>query len=110
MRQYDRPSELSRKTEVQVHLDFKDFDDDAGLICLLTDYRLASDHTVARLSYVYRPKADAPSPPRSEADYEFKIYGGGDESRSIRPDLRRRICLDVLGAPPAPSLRRRRTY
>lgn len=90
--------DLANSPEVHVHLDFLDFDGDPNLVCLLTDYRLATDHTVARLSYVFRRRPDAPNPPRSEADYEFRVYGGGDETRSIRSDVRRRICLDVLGA------------
>lgn len=84
--------------EVAIHLDFTDFDDDDGLTALLTDYRLAEDHEVARLSYVFRKKDDVEGPPASEADYEFKVFGGGDETRAVRFDVRRRICLDVLHA------------
>lgn len=84
--------------EVEVHLDVTDFDDDDGLTALLTDYRLAGNHEVARLSYVFRKKDDVEGPPTSEADFEFKVFGGGDETRSVRSDVRRRICLDVLHA------------
>jgi putative ATP-dependent endonuclease of the OLD family len=84
--------------EVHIHLDLADFDSDKNLVTLLTDYRLPEDHTIARLSYVFRKKADIDGPPSSEADYEFKVYGGGDETRSIWNEVRRRICLDVLHA------------
>ena len=84
--------------EVEIHLDFDDFDDDDGLTALLTDYRLAEDHEVARLSYVFRKKDDVEGYPTSEADFEFKVFGAGDETRSIGPQVRRRICLDVLHA------------
>ncbi len=84
--------------EVAIHLDFTDFDDDDRLTALLTDYRLAGDHEVARLSYVFRKKDDVEGPPASEADFEFKLFGGGDEARTVRSDVRRRICLDVLHA------------
>lgn len=90
--------DLTVAPEVQIHLDFADFDDDKNLVALLTDYRLASDHTIARLSYVFRKKAEVAGPPKSEADFEFKIYGGDDETRSIRHEVRRRVCLDVLHA------------
>ncbi len=90
--------DLATAPEVQVHLDLSDFDDDVNLVALLTDYRLASDHTIARLSYVFRKKADVAGPPASEADYELKVYGGGDETRSIRNEVRQRICLDLLHA------------
>ena len=36
--------------------------------------------------------------PASEADFEFKVFGGGDGARAVRSDVRRRICLDVLHA------------
>jgi putative ATP-dependent endonuclease of the OLD family len=90
--------DLSTSPEVSIHLDFADFDGDPNLVALMTDYRLASDHTKARLSYVFRKKAEITTPPSSEIDYEYKVYGGDDESRAVRNDVRRRICLDVLHA------------
>ncbi|MER8992755.1 AAA family ATPase [Mesorhizobium sp. M0678] len=82
---------------IEVHIDFGDFDGSPAVAALLTDYRLAADHTVARLSYVFRKKHGAGKSP-TESDYEFKIFGGGVETRGLSPDLRRRICLDVLPA------------
>lgn len=82
---------------VEVHLDFSDFDGDPKLTALLTDYRLASDHSVARLSYVLKPR-DGVTDITSEADYDFQIYGGDDENRSVNPQVRKRISLDVLPA------------
>jgi len=84
--------------KVEVHLDFTDFDDDNDLTTLLTDYRLAKNHRVARLSYALGKRAGLKGPPKSEADYEFKVYGGGDEKRSVGAHVRRRLCLDVLSA------------
>lgn len=92
----DHPDDDS--PEVEIHLDFADFADDDGLTALLTDYRVADDHEVARISYVFRKKDDVEGRPTSEADFEFKIFGGGDETRSIGSQVRRRICLDVLHA------------
>jgi len=83
---------------VEVHLDFADFDSDPPLTALLTDYRLATDHTIARLSYVFLKKADVKNSPKTDADFEFKVYGGGDETRALGYDLRRRLCLDLLNA------------
>ncbi len=84
--------------QVEIHVDFSDFETDDNLTALLTDYRLAEDHRIARLSYVFRKKDDVECRPTSEADFEFKIFGGGDETRSISSQVRRRICLDVLHA------------
>lgn len=89
---------LASSPAVSIDLDFADFDGDPGLVTLLTDYRLAADHKVARLSYIYRKKAETKGPAKTEADYEFKVYGGGDEARGIGSETRRRICLDLLHA------------
>ncbi len=83
---------------VEIHLDFTGFDDDDNLTALLTDYRLASDHTTARLSYVFCPRDEEKQYSKSDADFEFRIFGGGDDRRSVGPQVRRRICLDVLHA------------
>jgi putative ATP-dependent endonuclease of the OLD family len=91
-------SELANSPEVRVDIDLVDFDNDAYLLALLTDYRLHDDHTIARLSFVFRKKATVAGAPTSEADYEFKVFGGDDETRSIRSDLRRRVSLDLLSA------------
>src|SRR5690242_1830447 len=48
--------------EIHVHLDFVGFDADPALLALLTDYRLAKDYTVARLSYLLRKKTDIKGP------------------------------------------------
>ena len=88
--------DLATSPEVRVDVDLADFDSDPNLVALLTDYRLASDHTIARLTYAFSKKATVAGAPKSEADYEFKVYGGDDESKSIRNDLRRRISLDLL--------------
>lgn len=91
--------ELATSPEIRVDIDFADFDDDdPSLVALLTDYRLTGDPTVARLSYVFRKKAEVAGAPTSEADYEFKVFGGNDETRAIRADLRRRSSLDILNA------------
>jgi putative ATP-dependent endonuclease of OLD family len=89
---------LSDSPEIRIDLDFAEFDNDAGLTALLTDYRVASDHTLARLTYLLRKKAEVARDPMSEADYEFRIYGGDDPARGVRPETRRRICMEVLDA------------
>lgn len=90
--------DLADDPEIQIDLDFKEFESDQALLALLTDYRIASDHTTVRLSYVLRRRADAPMPATSDSDFEFKVLGGGDETRHIRPDVRRRVALDLLPA------------
>ena len=83
---------------VEVHLDFSGFEDDPRLLAVLTDHRRPGEHTVARLSYVFRKKADVDGPAASEADFEFKVFGGEDEARSVSQQVRRRVSLDILSA------------
>lgn len=90
--------DLTLRPQIEVHLDFADFDRDDMLTALLTDFRVATDPTVARLSYVYRPKADVTGIPQSSEDCEFIVYGGGDESRTVPNRVRRRIAIDMLDA------------
>ena len=84
--------------QIEVHVDFADFDADDAQIALLTDCRIAADPAIARLSYVFRKKPDVSSVPQSAEDFEFIVFVGGDESRELRSRLRRRIGLDMLDA------------
>ncbi|MGK0270004.1 MAG: putative ATP-dependent endonuclease of OLD family [Cocleimonas sp.] len=90
--------DLSTAPQIEIHLDFSDFDSDVSLAALLTDFRRADAPTVARLSYVFRKKIDVEGTPTSSEDYEFVVFGGGDETRSIPSRVRRRISLDMLHA------------
>jgi len=48
--------DIKDEPQIEIHLDFTGFDGDLALTALLTDYRLADNHEVARLSYIYRKK------------------------------------------------------
>lgn len=89
---------LADKPQIEVHLDFTDFDVDPNLTALLTDYRLAHDHKTIRLSYVFRCKAEIVGPPKSSDDFEFLIFGGAVEKNSVNNQVRQRISLDLLDA------------
>ncbi|MBB3695571.1 AAA family ATPase [Sphingomonas sp. BK580] len=90
--------DLVASPQIEVHLDIADFDADNAQAALLTDFRTAADATVARLSYIFRKKADVAGPLQSAADCEFIVFGGGDEARSVPSRVRRRIALDMLDA------------
>lgn len=90
--------DLTQDPQIEVHLDFADFDSDDALVALLTDFRTASDPKIARLSYVYRKKPEVGGAPQTGEDCEFIVYGGGDESRPVPSKVRRRIGLDMLDA------------
>ncbi|ANL39265.1 ATP-dependent nuclease [Rhizobium phaseoli] len=90
--------DLTQEPQIEVHLDFAEFDNDDAHSALLTDFRIAADPTIARLSYIFRKKPEIVGPPQSGADCEFVVYGGGSEARAIPSRLRRRIALDMLDA------------
>ncbi|MGV4072445.1 ATP-dependent nuclease [Citrobacter freundii] len=90
--------DLSTSPQIEVHLEFADFDSDASLSALLTDFRIADNPALARLSYVFRKKEDIAGEPKSSEDCEFIVYGGGQESRTIASRVRRRIAMDMLDA------------
>lgn len=90
--------DLAQSPQIEVHLDFAEFDADDAQAALLTDFRIAGDPRIARLSYVFRKKPEVAGPPQSDADYDFVVFGGGDEARALPSRLRRRIALDMLEA------------
>lgn len=87
---------LANGASIEIDIDFKDFEFDDALNTQLGEYRIAEDHTRARLTYRFAPDCDGD--PTSEADFDFAIFGGGDETRSLSPKLRRRIAFDLMGA------------
>ena len=90
--------DLTQNQQIEVHVDFADFDGDDALVALLTDFRTATDPKIARLSYIFRRKAEVVGVPLSSEDCEFVVFGGGDEARSVPNRVRRRIALDMLDA------------
>ena len=90
--------DLSTSPQIEIHLEFADFDSDASLSALLTDFRIAENPALARLSYVFRKKEDIAGEPKSSEDCEFIVFGCGQESRTIPSRVRRRIAIDMLDA------------
>lgn len=89
---------FSPPPQIEVHLEFTDFSDNSGETALLTDYRIPENYKIARLSYICRKNSDVDEPSKPNEDFEFVVFGGGDENRTITNRVRRRIGLDMLGA------------
>jgi len=83
-------------SSIEIDVDFVGFEANPATHALLADFRVADDHTVARISYRFRP--DCEGEPSSEADFDYIIFGGGDETRSVPSKARKRLVLDVLHA------------
>jgi len=86
--------------EVTVKVELTDFEDNDNLLAVLGGF-LVSTKTplVARLTYLYRPKAELKgNAPKSLADYEFLVFGGKDESNVFTSAQRREMPMDYLFA------------
>ncbi|MGH9463563.1 MAG: ATP-dependent nuclease [Vicinamibacteria bacterium] len=92
------PRPLTTKDRILVSIELTDFEDREDQTAILADHLVQPEPMVARLTYVYQPKAEAGEGPFREADYEFFIFGGARPENRIGYDVRRRIPLDVLPA------------
>jgi len=92
------PRPLTADDRVMIAVELTDFEDREDQTAVLADHLVQSEPMVARLTYVYEPKAEAGEGPFREADYEFFIFGGARPESRIGYDVRRRIPLDVLPA------------
>jgi putative ATP-dependent endonuclease of the OLD family len=72
---------------IEASVDIEDFENDPGVLALLSSTIVESDPMVARLTYRFGPRELLPE--RTDAPaYEWKIYGGDDQARYLGSDLR----------------------
>ena len=85
---------------VKVVVEFTDFEDDDNLLAVLGGSLVDTETpVVARLTYLYRPKAELEgSTPQSLADYEFLVFGGANEDNAFTAARRREVPMDYLFA------------
>lgn len=85
---------------VKVFVEFTDFEDNDNLLAVLGGSVVDTvTPVVARLTYLYRPKANLEGvPPESLADYEFLVFGGTDEDNAFTAARRRELPMDYLFA------------
>jgi putative ATP-dependent endonuclease of OLD family len=92
----DRP--LKRDDVIEVSVEFRDFADNENLLAVLADHLIKPDPMVARVTYRYQPAGGLEGEPRSEADYEFTIFGGDRPENTVGYELRRWMPLDLFPA------------
>ena len=83
--------------EVKVAIDLVGFDGDREAMAVLGDYCVSAGPKVARLTYVYRPRAGA-NTQSSEAGYESIIFGGDRDTDRVGRDVLRYVSMRVLPA------------
>lgn len=84
--------------EILVTVELAGFDQDDGAKAILSDYLVARDPFVARVSYLWRPRALGDSSTSGATDYEWVLFGGNDEARKLNRELWRYVSLRVLPA------------
>lgn len=92
---------------VSIKVDFAGYEDDVSALAVLADAPVPGQQHRARLTYVYRPRATVPGEgledmaegerALSASDYEFRIFGGDDETADARVP-RQFIAIRVLPA------------
>lgn len=92
----ERP--LKAEDVIEVSIEFSDFEDHAELLAVLADHLVQPDPMVARITYRYQPVAGLDRAPRSEADYEFIVFGGGRPDNTVGYELRRWMPMDLFPA------------
>lgn len=81
---------LNQGVAVEIAIDLSHFDDSDDLIALLAEHLISGDPLVARLTYRFQTKPNVVTP-KSEADFEYVIYGGDKPDNIVSGEVRRRI-------------------
>lgn len=89
---------LKAEDVIEVSVEFRGFEDNENLLAVLADHLVKPDPMVARITYRYQPVPGLKGAPRSEADYEFLLFGGNRPENAVGYDLRRWMPLDLFPA------------
>src|SRR5581483_8918718 len=89
---------LTVEDVIEISVDFRGFEKSENLLAVLADHLIKPDPMAARITYRYQPVGGLKEAPKSEADYEFVIFGGNRPDNLIGYDLRRWMPLDLFSA------------
>ena len=92
----DRP--LNADDAIEIVVEFQDFDKSENLLAVLADHLIQPDPMVARITYRYQALPGSTGPLKTEADYDFVIFGGDRPDNVVGYDLRRWMPLDLFPA------------
>ncbi|MEJ6007756.1 AAA family ATPase [Paucibacter sp. AS339] len=92
------PRPLKTEDVIEVSIELSDFESQEELLAVLADHLVQPDPMVARITYRYQPVAGLERAPRSEADYEFILFGGERPDNTIGYDVRRWMPMDLFPA------------
>jgi len=89
---------LKVEDAIEVSVEFREFENDENLLAVLADHLVQPNPMVARVTYRYQPVQGLERAPRSEADYEFILYGGDRPENAVGYELRRWMPMDLFPA------------
>jgi putative ATP-dependent endonuclease of the OLD family len=92
------PRPLTQTDRIEISLDFEEFESSENLLAVLADHLVQPEPMIARITYCFQPAARLESAPRSEADYEFVIFGGDRPDNVVGYEMRRWMPLDLFPA------------
>jgi putative ATP-dependent endonuclease of OLD family len=91
------PRPLSKTQRIEISAELTDFQESDSQLADLADCLIEAKPMVARLTYVFRPKATATSTTKIQ-DYEFLVYGGNREDVRVTYEIRKRLPVDFFHA------------
>jgi putative ATP-dependent endonuclease of OLD family len=89
---------LKEDDVIEISLEFRDFESNENLLAVLADSLVLPEPMVARITYRFQPRSGLEDAPRSEADYEFIVFGGERVENAIGYDMRRWMPMDLFPA------------
>lgn len=89
---------LSATDAIEISVEFREFDNSPLLLAVLADHLIQPAPMVAKVTYRFQPIAGLGRVPRSEADYEFVVFGGNRPENAVTYELRRWMPMDLFPA------------
>jgi len=89
---------LRQDDTIKISIELRDFQNSATLLAVLADHLVKPDPMVAKITYLFQPIEGLDRPPRSEADYEFILFGGNRKDNVVGYELRRWMPMDLFPA------------
>jgi len=83
---------------IEISVEFRDFEESEELLAVLADHLVKPFPMVAKVTYRFQPVAGIDRAPRSEADYEFVLFGGNRSENAVGYELRRWMPMDLFPA------------
>lgn len=94
------PRPLPPDAKITIGVELTDFEDNEPLIAALERCLVSTAPLVARVTYRLQPRDDLTGAPRTDADYDFVVFGGEERIPLLHVgyDVRRAVPMDLFPA------------